>query len=261
MRVLVTNDDGVASPGLVALTRAMVSLGHDVVVAAPTDDRSGSSAAIGVVGGSIEVGQMELEGLPDVPAYALDGPPALAVMVARLGAFGDPPDLVASGVNPGANTGRSVLHSGTVGAALTAANFGISGVAVSLEWGEPAHLDTAETVAVAVAQWVARAPAKTVINVNVPNVPLAEIRGVREARLAPFGTVRAALAESRDGALEVELRDTGIELAPDTDTALVGAGYVAVTGLVGVRASDEPGLPEAVAAALGEPAATGAAGA
>ena len=76
------------------------------------------------------------------------------------------------------------------------------------------------------------------LNVNVPNVRMAEVRGVKPARLAPFGTVRTTLAGSEGGRLQLELRATDDELEPDTDTALVKAGYVAVTPLVGVRATD-----------------------
>lgn len=135
MRVMVTNDDGVASPGLHALAGALVAAGHDVVVAAPDRDMSGSAAAIGQihVDEEIEAELVELPGLTGVPAYAVDGPPGLCVLAARLGGFGEPPELVVSGVNPGCNTGRAILHSGTVGAALTAANFGCRGLAVSLD--------------------------------------------------------------------------------------------------------------------------------
>ena len=107
MRVLVTNDDGITAPGLAALAAAVDAVGHDVVVAAPSRDHSGASAAIGPLGGAdgVEVSPVELEGLPGVPAYAVDAPPALAVMIARLGAFGDSPSVVVSGINPGPNTG------------------------------------------------------------------------------------------------------------------------------------------------------------
>jgi 5'/3'-nucleotidase len=135
MRVLVTNDDGVASPGLHALARALVDENHDVVVVAPDREMSGSAAAIGQV--HVEVGidaeRIDLPRLDGVPAYAVAGPPGLCVLTARLGGFGDPPDVVVSGINPGCNTGRAVLHSGTVGAALTAANFGCRGLAVSID--------------------------------------------------------------------------------------------------------------------------------
>jgi 5'-nucleotidase len=244
-RVLVTNDDGVSSPGLAALARALVEAGHDVVVAAPLDDRSGSGAGIGPMhlNNHIVVESAELADLPRVPAYGVEGPPALAVMAARLGAFGEPPALVASGINPGCNTGRSVLHSGTVGAALTAGNFGISAVAVSIDVGGAYHFATAGELAAAVVGWLAIQPARTIVNLNVPNVPTGELLGVRAARLAPFGTVRASIAEHRSGRLQLEMRATGVELASDTDTALVQAGFAAVTSLTGIREDPEGANP------------------
>lgn len=252
MRVLVTNDDGVHAAGIHALAAAMADLGHDVVVAAPNQDMSGSGAAIGGlhVDEHIDVADYEIPDLPGVPAYAVDGPPALAVMAARLGGFGDPPELVVSGINPGPNTGRATLHSGTVGAALTAANFGVSAVAVSIGVGDTVHWSTAQVLAQGAVDWLTGAPAKTVLNLNVPNVPLEEVRGVAWARLAPFGTVRAAIVESGDGRLQMELRDTGIELPPDTDTALVNAGYAAVTAITGIRAGDVVPVAEFLSAAL-----------
>ena len=97
---------------------------------APDDEYSGASAALGALHRiQPEVHQVRLDGLAE--AWAVTGPPALCVMFARLGAFGPPFDLVVAGINPGINVGRSVYHSGTVGAALTARAGGISGVAVS----------------------------------------------------------------------------------------------------------------------------------
>ncbi len=135
MKVLVTNDDGVGSPGLHALARALVDDGHDVIVVAPDREMSGSAAAIGQVHveEGIDAERVDLPRLDGVPAYAVAGPPGLCVLTARLGGFGEAPDLVVSGINPGCNTGRAVLHSGTVGAALTAAKFGCRGLAVSID--------------------------------------------------------------------------------------------------------------------------------
>ncbi|MGH9067477.1 MAG: 5'/3'-nucleotidase SurE, partial [Acidimicrobiales bacterium] len=241
MRVLVTNDDGVASPGLAVLAEAVAETGHDVVVVAPLEDRSGWGAALGPFHRDQEVAYeaVELEEAPGIEAYGLDGPPALAVMMARLGGFGPPPDLVVSGINPGANTGRSILHSGTVGAALTAANLGVSGMAVSLAAGRPHHWATAGQVAGLAMDWLVHAPRGTVLNLNVPNLDLAEVAGVRPARLAPFGTVQAAMAGSDRGRLQVRMERRGAELASDTDTALVAAGMVAVTAITGIRAVGE----------------------
>ena len=237
------------------MAAAVSALGHDVVVAAPATDHSGASSAIGPMGGpdGVEVTPVELDAVPDVPAFAVDAPPALIVIIGRLGAFGDPPDVVVSGINPGPNTGRSTLHSGPVGAALTAAILGLSGVAVSVGAGDPMHYVTAAAVAAGALAWVAASPPKTVLNLNVPNLPLADVRGVRAARLAPFGTVRTTLGETIDGRLQVELRETEEELDADTDTALVIAGYVAVTPLVGIRAAVEveADAADAVEQALG----------
>lgn len=249
MRVLVTNDDGVSAIGIHRLAAAVAAAGHDLVVAAPLTDMSGSGAALGRlhVDEHIDVEVYEIPGLSGVPTFGVDGPPALAVLASRLGGFGEPADIVVSGVNPGANTGRATLHSGTVGAALTAANFGVSGVAVSLAPGEPMHWDTATALAVSAVEWLATAPERTVLNVNVPDLAIDELAGVRWAALAPFGTVRAAIAEADipDGAtggtvgrLQMELRETGETLPPDSDTALVLAGYAAVTELVGIRAAN-----------------------
>ena len=238
MRILVTNDDGVHSEGIGVLAAEVAGAGHDVFVAAPTDDRSGTAAALGVwhADEHIDVEAVALPACPEVAAYAVDGPPALAVFAAHLGGFGDAPDLVVSGINPGTNTGRAVLHSGTVGAALTAANLGMSGLAVSQQWDEDGVLwPTGATLAGAALAWLVEAPERTVVNLNVPNVPIEEVLGVRWARLARFGTVRAAVAEASDGRLQMELRAIDEELPPDTDTALVLAGYAAITALEGPK--------------------------
>jgi 5'-nucleotidase len=241
VRILVTNDDGIHAPGLGVLARAIVAEGYDVVVAAPLDDRSGSGAAIGPVhmGEGLAVEEVSLEGLLGVPCFGLDGPPALAVITGRLGAFGESPDVVVSGINPGPNTGRSVLHSGTVGAALTAANFGISGLSVSAGVSDPMYWDTAARFAVHALAWLVGAPPRTVLNLNVPALPYDEVKGIRRAALAPFGTVRTAIAEQQDGRLVLELRATGERLDPATDTALVADGWAALTALTGIRANDE----------------------
>jgi 5'-nucleotidase len=249
MKLLVTNDDGVESPGLPPLVAAVAESGHDVVVVAPDRDMSGSAAAIGHlhVDKGIEATPVELDGLAGIPAHAVDGPPGLCVLAARLGGFGEPPDVVVSGINPGCNTGRAVLHSGTVGAALTAANFGCRGLAVSLDIStrkargpaaEP-QWATAAAVAGSVLDWLLEAPAATVLNVNVPNLPLDRLAGVRQAALAPFGTVRASVVEAAadGGQLQMELRPTERELPPGSDTALVAQGFVTVTPIAGIQAA------------------------
>lgn len=249
MQVLVTNDDGIDGPGIGPLARAVVAAGHDVVVAAPLDDRSGSGAALGRlhVDDTIVLEERRLDGLDGIPCFGVQGPPALCVMAARLGGLGPVPDLVVSGINPGPNTGRSVLHSGTVGAALTGANFGVSALAVSMGVGETYRWETAAALASAALAWLLEQPAKTVVNLNVPNLALEEVQGVRSARLAPFGTVRAALVEAQGGTgLQMELRAHDEQLPPDSDTALVNAGYAAVTLLHGITAAPPADVADAI---------------
>jgi 5'-nucleotidase len=233
-RVLVTNDDGVLAPGLLALAQAVSRLGHDLLVVAPLDDRSGCGAAIGPVhlADRVAYEAVPLAGLDGIPTYGLDGPPGLCVLTACLGAFGAAPDLVVSGINPGTNTGHAVIHSGTVGAALTANVLGLPGVAVSLDVGEPMQWDTAAAFGAAAARWSLEWNIPTTLNVNAPDLALHDVLGVRPARLAAFGTVRAAF-EARDGHLQLELRSADIRLDDDTDVAYVRRGYVAVTELVG----------------------------
>ncbi|MGI8797109.1 MAG: 5'/3'-nucleotidase SurE [Acidimicrobiia bacterium] len=256
MRILVTNDDGVESPGLVALARALHRAGHEIIVVAPSSDRSGSSAAIGAVhrSGPIPFTEHEWTDFPDAPVLSIDAPPATAVYAACLGGFGDPPDLVASGINPGANTGHLVLHSGTVGAALTAAGLGVPGLAVSIQWDEDGVYlwETAAAFGAAAVGWVTDPiSGPRVLNLNVPNLPLAEVRGVREARLAPYGTVWTATADTTSGDLLLEFKGNDVEPDPDTDLALVRAGYAAVSPLLGMERAPLAGAAGAIAAALG----------
>src|SRR2546423_4536924 len=263
MRILLTNDDGIDAPGLHVLAHALIGVDADLVVAAPTEDLSGSGAAIGPLHlrSGLEWEPAAVPDLPDVPAYRVDGPPGLAVLLARLGAVGDPPDLVVAGINPGNNTGRSVLHSGTVGAALTALNFGGAGVAISLgtpaEEGDVLEWDTAAEVARRVVEsLLPLLPDKLLINVNVPGVPLDRVKGWRRTRLAAFGTVRAAVDIDRADdtgrtRIEVTYRRTEESLKPDTDTAAVMDGYVSLTWLHGIGALQGPAPAEgAVTGAL-----------
>jgi 5'-nucleotidase len=240
-RLLVTNDDGVEALGIHVLAKALRDAGYDVVVVAPNIDRSGTGAAIGLVHADqhLDVKRVEIPGCDDVPAYSLDGPPGMCVCAARLGAFGDVPELVVSGINSGCNTGRAILHSGTVGAALTAQSFGASALAVSVDVSDPWRYDTAARVALDVMPMLEQAPARSVLNLNVPALDYEAVRGVRWARLAAFGSVRAAIAEGDNG-LQFELRATGVSPPPDSDQGLVEQGYAALTTIVGVAEAWPP---------------------
>lgn len=250
MRILVTNDDGVDCVGIQVLARRLAPLG-DVVVAAPDREYSGASAALGTLHLiRPEVRRIEIDGVAE--AWAVSGPPALCVVFSRLGLFGGTFDLVVSGINPGANAGRAIYHSGTVGAALTARNGGVSGVAISQAvagfgvegqgWDEmlvDQHWDTAAEVAAQVVEGLLDdlANGPYVLNVNVPNVRVDEIAGWRRTAIAALPP--RALAEARlvprpghDGVFDVQMDWGDPQVLPDdTDSGAVEAGYVSITAL------------------------------
>lgn len=236
VRILITNDDGIESEGIHELVRTLARSDHDLVVVAPSSDWSGSGAALGDLDPQrpLDVRRVEIPGAEQVPAWGLAGPPALTVVASRLGAFGEPPDLVVSGINAGLNTGRSILHSGTVGAVLAAQNFGISGLAVSVAASDPWQWASAAQIALEVLPRVAAAPARSAVNLNVPALPREEVKGIRWARIAPFGAVRAVMRAATDSLIEFRLEPTGYEPPLDTDQGCVDAGYAALTTLVGI---------------------------
>jgi 5'-nucleotidase len=250
MRILLTNDDGIDSVGLHVLARAMRPFG-EVVIAAPDREFSGAGAALGALHLiQPEVHRAHVDGIDE--AWAVTGPPALCVMFSRLGAFGAPFDLVVSGINPGANVGRSVYHSGTVGAALTARNGLISGIAVSQAvtgfgvegqgWDEMLvgqKWETAASVAAAFVEGlVANMPTTPIVaNINVPNTELSEIKGWKSARLGHEPPRRMSTAnlepkEGHEGSFYVRMAwGDAADLPTDTDGGMVADGYVAVSYL------------------------------
>ena len=267
MRNLLTNDDGIDSVGLHVLARAMRAHG-EVVIIAPDREYSGAGAALGPLHLiQPEVHRSTVAGIDE--AWAVSGPPALCVMFARLGAFGAPFDLVVSGINPGVNVGRSVYHSGTVGAALSARNGRISGVAVSQAvtgfgvegqgWDEmligQQWESAAEIASVFVGGMLAAPPEQpVVVNINVPNLPLDRIRGWQPARVGhePPRRMAAAVLEPKvghDGTYNVLMTwGDAVELPPDTDGGLIERDVVAVSYLSRLMEEPQSGLARAEAA-------------
>lgn len=233
-RVLITNDDGIDAPGLCALAEAAVGAGLDVTIAAPAAQSSGSSASImaSEIDGRIGVERRTLAKLPTVKAFAVHGGPGLIALIAARGAFGDPADVVLSGVNHGANVGRAILHSGTVGAALTGALNGARAMAVSLDVGmnpERFHWDVAADAAIGLLPELTARDVGTVMNVNVPNSE--HPRGIRESTLAPFGIVHMTVAESGDRHVRLAVEELPNVPTPESDAADLADGWVTVTGI------------------------------
>lgn len=234
MRALITNDDGIQSRGIHTLARIAVAAGLDVTIAAPHAERSGSSAALSALaeGGRLLVEQRALEGLDGVVALAVQATPALIAFTASRGAFGEPPDIVLSGINHGPNTGTAILHSGTVGAALTASTHGLPALAVSLATTRPTHWDTAAELATRALAWfLQHTDAAYVLNVNVPDIPLDQCRGLRHGSLASFGAVQANIGQRGQGYVTMTFNEVDEVAEPGTDVALLRQGWATATVL------------------------------
>lgn len=269
MRIVVTNDDGVGSTGIAAMAGALAAAGHDVVIVAPDGDRSGAGTGLGrVIGGqSLTWTRRPDEGA--VPVYAVDAPPAMCVLAALEGLAGAAPDAVVSGINHGPNLGFAVLHSGTVGAALTANIAGVPAIAISV--GEPAGGTHGAPVGADHPVWALAAGlgarlvdhidewgARWVPNVNVPSV-WNGVTTVAAARLAQLGAIGLAFGDAESATVTVSSAvDAGVDLGESgswpTDMALNAAGRPTMTPLSGVTLASvdaEPvdGLVASLAAA------------
>lgn len=235
MRALVTNDDGIHSRGLHELAQVALDAGLEVVVAAPHTESSGASASLVATRTD---GQMNLHEvtIPDLDARCIgvEATPAYLTWAALRGAFGPAPDLVLSGINKGPNTGNAVLHSGTVGAALTASAHGIPAVAVSMARPDPSHWETGAWAAKRATTWMLeREPGPVVLNVNVPDLPVSELHGMAEARLASYGAVQADIAEQGEGFLILTFSEISPQEEPTSDAVMQAQGWVTVTALRG----------------------------
>lgn len=182
-RILVTNDDGVAAPGLLALAAALRDLG-DVSVLAP-DRNWSASGHVKTMHRPLRVKEVTLQ--DGTAALASDGAPSDCVALAMLGILPEV-DLVVSGINPNANVGHDVTYSGTVTAAMEAVIWGIPGLAVSMDSPEYFRgiLDygpAAEFARIVAARMIARdLPSEVVYNLNIPGLPREEIKGLQVTR-------------------------------------------------------------------------------
>ena len=232
-RAVITNDDGIRAEGIRQLAMAAIDCGFDVTVAAPMEESSGASASLTAINedGRVVVEPRRLEGVA-APAYGVKAMPGFIALLAVRGAFGPPPDVILSGINMGPNMGHAVLHSGTVGAALTAATHGCRGMAFSLETSPPRDWEASAQVARVLIPKVMELDGPLVINVNVPDVPVGELKGIRRAGLAAFGAVQTNVLEVGEGFVQVAFGDVGAKLEDGTDACFVSQGFVTVTPLV-----------------------------
>lgn len=235
MRILLTNDDGIFAPGLRALLPELRKLG-EVTVVAPATEQS-------AVGHSITLSQPLLiqevfDEHNEKIGWAVEGRPADCVKLAITQLLNFTPDLVVSGVNSGSNAGINVLYSGTVAAAIEGAFFGLTSIALSLEYKRPPKLDFPQAAIIGrqmVEQILARKPTTgSLFNVNIPALHEGPPLGVR---VVPQGTAR--YVEKFDKRTDPKGRTyfwiaSDVNTPPDagvSDVSCLGERFITVTPL------------------------------
>lgn len=249
MNILVTNDDGIFAPGLWALVGELAKIGR-VIVVAPDREQSAVGTAI-TLRMPLRMRKMELIPL-DVETYAVEGTPGDCVVLALGNLIKDKIDLVVSGINHGPNLGDDVLISGTVGGALQGYLRGLPAIACSLamDWGktEGLHLETAARVVACLARRVIATglAENSFLNVNTPDVPAADVKGLRVTRLA-HETHIETVEEGFDGKrayywlMRHSLNQNG-NLGERTDIKAIEDKFISVTPLH-LFLSDRPAMP------------------
>ncbi|MFH1775611.1 MAG: 5'/3'-nucleotidase SurE [Chloroflexota bacterium] len=197
MRILVTNDDGILAAGLWALVGELKRVA-EVVVVAPDREQSARGTAV-TLGQPLRVQRVE-PAVPGVASYSIAGTPADSVIMALGRVVGDNIDLVVSGINHGSNLGEDVFISGTVAAALQGYLHGFPAVAISVDAYVGPYLDVAARLAALLAREIGAGviPVEALLNINLPNRPLAEIKGARVTRLAHKSHINAVEAGGGD---------------------------------------------------------------
>lgn len=185
MQILLTNDDGIYAPGLAALERELQKLGR-VTVVAPATEQSGVSHSITFLSPLV---CKEVYDGSRRRGWAVEGSPADSVKIGIFEFCSPPPDLVVSGINGGLNAGINVLYSGTVAAAIEGAFFGITSVAVSLEYDEHAQFDKAARIARPILEQILERQGKGPQLYNL-NIPTAAMNRPTELRVVPMGVAR-----------------------------------------------------------------------
>lgn len=232
--ILLTNDDGIGSPALLALRRVLDPVGTVVTIA---PDRNTSAVARGItIDRALRVEPLVFGG--DFSGYAVDGTPVDCVRLAMLDFFAPRPDFVVSGINAGANLGDDVTYSGTVAAALEGVLLGLPAAAVSVASREPGYLYETAALVVPLLRQAMRdgLPERTLININLPDLPLRAIKGIRLTHLGRASYHDRVIVEGADGRPVTysmrNIKNAGADYEEGSDFQAVEQGYVSVTPLV-----------------------------
>jgi 5'-nucleotidase len=226
--ILVCNDDGIRAAGIRALEAALAPFG-EIWVVAPDREQSAASHSLSLYR------PLRVEKLDD-HHFAVDGTPTDAVNLAINGIMGRKPDLVVSGINHGGNLGDDVTYSGTVSAAMEGTLLGVPSIAVSLVTHEAADFSTAAAFSARLAQAVRDRgmPPDTLLNVNVPALPAADVRGFRVTRQGKrrYGDAIVEHFDPRGRKYYwIGGEDLGFVPAEGTDCTAVADGFISVTPL------------------------------
>jgi 5'-nucleotidase len=241
MRVLLTNDDGITAPGLNAMRRALLELPEvELEVIAPDSNRSATGRAVTL---RDPIWVEELEFGDGTTGFATDGTPVDCVRFAALGLIEEPPELIVSGINHGANLGDDITYSGTVAAALEGIMLGIPAIAVSLVRGGDFEPLAAFVARMADELDDVPMPAGTLLNVNGPG---GDVKGARACRLGKrVYNDKMELTEEEGGRRRYRLygQEPGYEHEAGTDFAAIGEGLIAVTP-IHFDLTDQAGVEE-----------------
>ncbi|WP_380183870.1 5'/3'-nucleotidase SurE [Kalamiella sp. sgz302252] len=227
MRILLSNDDGIHAPGIQTLAAALREFA-EVQVVAPDRNRSGASNSL-----TLET-PLRTFSYPNGDIAVQMGTPTDCVYLGVNALMQPRPDIVVSGINAGPNLGDDVIYSGTVAAAMEGRHLGLPALAVSLDGHE--HYATAAAVTCSILRALLREPLRTgrILNINVPDLPLSEIKGIRVTRCGsrhPSDQV-IPLEDPRGHKLYwIGPPGEKFDAGPDTDFAAVEEGYVSVTAL------------------------------
>ena len=233
MQILLTNDDGIYAPGLAAMERQLQQLG-DVTVAAPLTEQSGVGHSITYL--TPLMAREVFDDMRNRRGWAVEGSPADCVKLAIAELCPSRPDLVVSGINSGQNAGINVLYSGTVAAAIEGAFFGVTSIAVSLEFDDNARYDrAAEQAATIIQQILAQKDAEPQLY-NL-NIPVSAQEGPAEVRVVPAATAPWGedFEQRRDPRGRPYYWATGMQPDPpsdeETDLRALRAGHITLTPL------------------------------
>ena len=228
MRILISNDDGVLAPGLCALANELSTVA-EIEVMAPDRNRSGASNSL-TLSRPLRVRQL------DNGHYSVEGTPTDCVHLALTGFFESVVDMVVSGINDGANLGDDILYSGTVAAAMEGRYLGLPAMAVSMVGDNIQHYHTAAVIARQIVLKLSNSPLplQTILNVNVPDLPLSKIKGLEVTRLGKRHSAEPIIKEYDPRGRPIYwVGPPGLEAdaGPGTDFFAVNRGCVSITPL------------------------------